>query len=64
MLAVFAPAGLGVQELMAVFLAYVISPAAAALTVVLLRIFSIILAVVFLGTAMGARSIFGRSKAD
>ena len=62
MLAVFAPAGLGVQELMAIFLAFVISPAAAALTVVLLRLFSIIMDVVFLGTAMGARSLFGGHK--
>ena len=62
MLAVFAPAGLGVQELMAIFLAFVISPAAAALTVVLLRLFSIIMDVVFLGTAMGARSLFGGNK--
>lgn len=63
MLAVFAPAGLGVQELMAVFLAFVmVSPAAAALTVVLLRLFSIILDVLFLGSAMGARAMFSRAK--
>ena len=63
MLAVFAPAGLGVQELMAVFLAFVISPAAAALTVVLLRLFSIAMDVLFLGSAMGIRAVFDRSKA-
>jgi uncharacterized membrane protein YbhN (UPF0104 family) len=60
MLAVFAPAGLGVQELMAIFLAFVISPAAAALTVVLLRLFSIVMDVLFLGTAMSTKAIFGR----
>ena len=62
MLAVFAPAGLGIQEMMAVFLAFVISPAAAALTVVLLRLFSIIMDVVFLGSAMGLRAAFSRAK--
>jgi len=62
MLAVFAPAGLGIQEMMAVFLAFVISPAAAALTVVLLRLFSIIMDVLFLGSAMGLRSVFSKAK--
>lgn len=61
MLAIFAPAGLGVQELMAIFLAFVISPAAAALTVVLLRLFSIIMDVTFLGAAIGSRAMFSRS---
>jgi glycosyltransferase 2 family protein len=62
MLAVFAPAGLGVQELMAVFLGLVVSPAAAALTVVLLRLFSIVMDLVFLATAMVARSISGQQN--
>lgn len=61
MLAVFAPAGLGIQEIMAVFLALVVSPAAAALTVVLLRLFSIIMDVLFLGSALGIRKVFDRS---
>lgn len=63
MLAVFAPAGLGVQELMAVFLAFVVSPAAAALTVVLLRLFSVTIDVIFLGSALTLRRVFDRSTA-
>jgi glycosyltransferase 2 family protein len=62
MLAVFAPAGLGVQELMAVFLALVIGPAAAGLTVVILRLFSILMDLAFLGSAMTARTLLGRAK--